>query len=54
MEVMLVLTWERLHGLYGIGQEGRHVQAGGCLARGRNQWHAAVNVALCLRVPKLA
>lgn len=24
------------------------------LARGRNQWHAAVNVALCLRVPKLA
>jgi hypothetical protein len=24
------------------------------LARGRNQWHAAVNVALCPRVPKLA
>jgi len=24
------------------------------LARGRNQWHAAANVALCLRVPKLA
>jgi len=35
-------------------REGGKACTGYYLARGRNQWHAAVNVSLCLLVPKLA
>jgi len=32
----------------------REGMCGVYLARGRNRWHVAVNVALCLRLPELA